>query len=71
MICVENLRGRFMNGIQKQSLRILLTLSVCLPALVGPAFAQDTGAAESDTVESDARRRRSQARVSIVSSRMS
>lgn len=39
-----------MTGIGKQSLRILLGLSVCLPALVSPAFAQETTTGEGDKV---------------------
>lgn len=39
-----------MTGIGKQSLRILLALGVCLPALAAPAFAQETAAADSDKV---------------------
>lgn len=36
--------------IGKQSLRVILGLSVCLPALVAPAFAQDSGVEEGDKV---------------------
>ncbi len=39
-----------MTGFGKQSLRILLALGVCLPALAAPAFAQETAAADSDKV---------------------
>ena len=39
-----------MTGVGKQSLRILLTVGVCLPALAAPAFAQTAATDDSDKI---------------------